>query len=133
MKGQTNRNILDAHLQKRLRNGPTDAERKLWQRLKNRQIEGCKFRRQHPYEDYVLDYVCLERNLVVELDGGQHMDAVAYDEKRTLLLEKAGFRVLRFWNSDVFVSIDGVLETIYLELVARVTPSPPNPPLEGEG
>jgi very-short-patch-repair endonuclease len=133
MKGQTNSNVLETHLQRRLRNAPTDAERKLWQRLKNRQLEGCKFRRQHPYEDYVLDFVCLERKLVVELDGGQHMDAVAYDQKRTLLLERAGFCVLRFWNNHVFAELDGVLEVIHGELVARATPSPPNPPLEGEG
>jgi very-short-patch-repair endonuclease len=133
MKGQTSRNILETHLQRLLRNAPTDAEQKLWQRLKNRQLEGCKFRRQHPYENYVLDFVCLERKLVVELDGGQHIDAVAYDEKRTLLLERAGFCVLRFWNNEVFAELDGVLEVIYRELLVRATPSAPNPPLEGEG
>ena len=133
MKGQTNSNVLEAHLQRRLRNAPTDAERSLWQRLKNRQLESCKFRRQHPYGDYVLDFVCLERGLVVELDGGQHMDAIAYDERRTLFLEGAQFRVLRFWNNEVFAELDGVLEVIRRELVARATPSPPNPPLEGEG
>jgi very-short-patch-repair endonuclease len=133
MRGQTNSNILDAHLQRRLRNAPTDAERLLWRRLKNRQIDGCKFRRQHPYEDYVLDFVCLERKLIVELDGSQHLDAVAYDEKRTLLLERAGFCVLRFWNNEAFSELDGVLDVICRELIARATPSPPNPPLEGEG
>ena len=133
MKGQTNSNVLEAHLQRRLRNAPTDAERSLWQRLKNRQLESCKFRRQHPYGDYVLDFVCLERGLVVELYGGQHMDAIAYDERRTLFLEGAQFRVLRFWNNEVFAELDGVLEVIRRELVARATPSPPSPPLEGEG
>ncbi|HEX5124294.1 MAG TPA: endonuclease domain-containing protein [Rhodanobacteraceae bacterium] len=134
MKGQTNRNILGAHLQRELRNAPTDAERLLWSHLKSRQIEGCKFRRQHPYGDFILDFVCLERRIVVELDGSQHVDATTYDEKRSRFLQLAGFRVLRFWNNEVFGEMDGVLEVIRRELVAcDENPSPPNPPLEGEG
>jgi len=133
MKGQTNRHILDARLQRRLRNDATDAERALWQRLKDRQLDRCKFRRQHPYGDYILDFVCLERGVVIELDGSQHADAVEHDAARTRSLEEAGFIVLRIWNNDVFGNIDGVLEMIHRHLVARATPSPPNPPLEGEG
>ena len=134
MKGQTNRQILDARLQRNLRNMPTDAERLLWRHLKSRQIEGCKFRRQHPYGDYILDFVCLERSLIVELDGSQHIDAAAYDENRSRFLRLAGFEVLRFWNNEVFGELDGVLEVIRRELVTRCgNPSPPNPPLEGEG
>ena len=134
MKGQTNRKILDERLQRELRNAPTDPERLLWRHLKSRQIDGCKFRRQHPYGDYILDFVCLERQLVVELDGSQHFDAAAYDEKRSRFLQSAGFAILRFWNNEVFNELDGVLEVIRRELVARVeNPSPPNPPLEGEG
>ena len=134
MKGQTNHNILGAHLQRELRNAPTDAERMLWRHLKGRQIENCKFRRQHPYGDYILDFACLERSVVVELDGSQHFDAAEYDAERTQFLEHAGFAVLRFWNNEVLSELEGVLETIRRELVARdLTPSPPNPPLEGEG
>jgi very-short-patch-repair endonuclease len=131
MKGQTNRAILAPKLQRRLRNAPTDAEHMLWQSLRGRQVENCKFRRQHPFADYILDFVCLERALIVELDGGQH--TAALDAERTLFLEKAGFATLRFWNNDVFANRAGVLETIQQSLIARATPSPPNPPLEGEG
>lgn len=73
MQGQTNRRILEPKLQCRLRNDMTDAERKLWQHLHGRQLDGCKFRRQHPYHDFVLDFVCLDRKLVIEVDGGQHV------------------------------------------------------------
>ncbi|HVV96389.1 MAG TPA: endonuclease domain-containing protein [Rhodanobacteraceae bacterium] len=132
MQGQTNKQILGEHRQRSLRNNATDAERMLWRRLKSRQLEGCKFRRQHPFGDFILDFVCLERRVVVELDGGQHFDAAAYDEARSELLRAARFVVLRFWNNEVFAEINGVLEVIRRELVTR-TPSPPNPPLEGEG
>ena len=131
VKGQTNKRILEPKLQRRLRNAPTDAERLLWQSLRGRQIENCKFRRQHPFADYILDFVCLERFLIVELDGGQHTDAL--DAQRTRVLAEAGFAILRFWNNDVFDNRVGVLESIQQSLVARATPSPPNPPLEGEG
>ena len=133
MKGQTNHNVLRGRLQRTLRNAPTDAEHLLWQRLRGRQMEGCKFRRQHPYHDFILDCVCLERGLVVELDGSQHADAKSYDEARTHFLEAAGFVLLRFWNDEVFQNLDGVLEVIRRELERRANPSPPNPPLEGEG
>lgn len=134
MKGQTNRQILDARLQRTLRNAPTDAERLLWRHLKSRQIEGCKFRRQHPFDDYILDFVCLERRVVVELDGSQHFDATKYDEERSRFLRIAGFEILRFWNNEVFGELDAVLEVIRRKLVALgENPSPPNPPLEGEG
>jgi very-short-patch-repair endonuclease len=132
MQGQTNKQILREHRQRSLRNNATDAERTLWRRLKSRQLEGCKFRRQHPFGDFILDFVCLERRVVVELDGSQHFYAAAYDEARSELLRAARFVVLRFWNNEVFDEINGVLEVIRRELVAR-TPSPPNPPLEGEG
>ena len=134
MQGQTNRKIIHNKLQRRLRSEPTDAEHRLWQYLRGRQIEGCKFRRQHPFGDYILDFACLDRKLAVELDGSQHADRAEYDAERTKYLEKAGFRVLRFWNNEVFENIEGVVQVIIAALVecAR-TPSPPNPPLEGEG
>ncbi len=134
MQGQTNKRIIKHKLQRSLRNGPTDAERRLWQYLRNRQLAGCKFRRQHPFGDYVLEFVCLERKVIVELDGGQHAGQTAYDARRTAFLENAGFTVLRFWNNEVFESIEGVIEVILVALNFRAsTPSPPNPPLEGEG
>ncbi|MCY7355022.1 MAG: DUF559 domain-containing protein [Lysobacter sp.] len=133
MQGQTNQKILNARLQRKLRNSPTDAEGRLRRHLRGRQLDNCKFRRQHPFADYILDFACLERKLVVGLDGGQHAGAGNYDARRTAILEKAGFAVLRFWNNDIFENMDGVLELILQTLRDRVTPSPPNPPLEGEG
>jgi very-short-patch-repair endonuclease len=133
VKGQINKKILGQKLQRRLRNAQTNAERHLWKRLRGRQLEGCKFRRQHPFGDFILDFACLERSIIVELDGGQHAEAIPYDSERTRLLEQAGFAVLRFWNNDVLSNTDGVMEAIRQTLEARATPSPPNPPLEGEG
>jgi very-short-patch-repair endonuclease len=134
MQGQTNKQILGEHRQRSLRNNATDAERALGQRLKGRQLEGCRFRRQHPFGDFILDFECLERHVVVELDGSQHFDAAAYDEMRSRFLRLAGFGILRFWNNDVFSDLDGMLEVIRCERVVRGrTPSTPNPPLEGEG
>jgi very-short-patch-repair endonuclease len=133
MDGQTSNKILQAKLQRQLRNAPTDAEYILWQHLRGKQLDDARFRRQHPYEDYILDFVCLSRKIVVELDGGQHAEHARYDAKRNEVLVAAGFVVLRFWNHDVFENIDGVLEVIWNALVAGGKPSPPCPPLEGEG
>ncbi len=133
MQGQANLRIRNGQFQRQLRNAPTDAEYRLWQHLRSRQLEGCKFRRQHPFIDYILDFVCLEKAVVIELDGGQHANAGNYDSLRTAALEKAGFVVLRFWNNDVIQNMDGVLQVIQTTLCDRATPSPPNPPLEGEG
>ena len=128
MKGQTNPSILEPGLQRRLRNAPTDAERLLWQRLRARQMDGCKFRRQHPFGDFILDFACLDRKLVIELDGSQHAERVEADAARTAFLEQAGFRVLRFWNNQVFEEMEGVLEVIWQALRVRGgTPSPPQP------
>jgi very-short-patch-repair endonuclease len=113
---------------KPLRRSLTDAERKLWRRLRGASL-GAKFRRQHPYLNYVLDFVCLERKLVVELDRSQHLDSVS-DVERDRVLAAAGFRVLRFWSNQVFEEIDAVTEQIF----AAANPIPtPAPPLVGEG
>ena len=94
-----------------LRARMTDAERALWAKLRMRQLGGHKFRRQVPFDRYILDFVCLERRLVVEVDGGQHADS-ASDEIRTAHLENEGFRVVRFWNAEVLREMDLVLNRI---------------------
>jgi very-short-patch-repair endonuclease len=118
MQGQTNRTIYKSGLQRALRRTMTDAERKLWSILRSRQFDGLKFRRQHPYEDYILDFVCLEEKLVIEVDGGQHQERLTEDSIRTKALENAGFRVLRFWNHDVLQKPEAVAEQI-VQAVSR--------------
>lgn len=95
-----------------LRNSTTDAERRLWQHLRLRQLGGFKFRRQVPLKGYIVDFLCAELKLVVELDGGQHSEQVAYDEIRTCVLQTSGYRVLRYWNSDALSRTTEVLEDI---------------------
>jgi adenine-specific DNA-methyltransferase len=92
-----------------------------------------QFRRQHPFGDYILDFVCLENKLVIEVDGGQHGQQAGYDENRTQELHAAGFRVLRFWNNEVLKEIESVREKIWLA-VQELQPHPPSSlPLEGGG
>jgi adenine-specific DNA-methyltransferase len=131
--GQANKKILSNRLQRRLRNEMTDAEKALWKVLRCRQVSGFKFRRQHPFGDYILDFVCLERKLVIEVDGGQHGERTKYDEIRTEDLLTAGFRVLRFWNTEVFHEIEAVKERIGRAVQEQQTHPLPDPPLEGEG
>jgi adenine-specific DNA-methyltransferase len=97
---------------RRLRQDSTDAERKLWGRLRDRQLDGHKFRRQRPVGRFIVDFLCLEGRLVVEIDGGQHADNVDADERRTHEIEGAGYRVIRFWNHEVLSNIEGVLTAI---------------------
>ncbi|HKV15667.1 MAG TPA: endonuclease domain-containing protein [Reyranella sp.] len=101
------------HFARHLRRNATDAERLLWHHLRRRQMDGHKFRRQHSIDPFICDFVCLEKQLVVELDGGQHADQMAYDVRRDAFLRSEGFRVLRFWNVDVIARIDDVLRTIF--------------------
>jgi very-short-patch-repair endonuclease len=114
-----------------LRNSATDAERKLWQHLRNRQLNGLKFRRQYPIAGYIADFACPEIRLVVELDGGQHLEQQQYDQVRTRKLATNGYRVVRFWNDDVLFRMEAVLETIYRMIDA--TPPQPSPAVAGEG
>jgi very-short-patch-repair endonuclease len=95
-----------------LRVDMTDAEKKIWQALRGEQIRGHKFRRQYVIGSYIADFACINEKLVIEFDGGQHQEQVAYDEKRTAYLELNGWRVLRFWNNDVLENMDGVLFSI---------------------
>ena len=103
---------------RRLRQNMTDAERKLWRALRDRQLDDVKFRRQHPLGRYVLDFFCEEHKLAVEVDGGQHADSTE-DKARTAWLQAHGCRALRFWNNDVLGNLPGVLETIRLHLSHR--------------
>ncbi len=94
----------------------TDVERLLWSRLRMKQLGGCKFRRQSPIGLYIVDFVCYQKKLIIELDGGQHAENEDYDKKRTDWLEGQGFTVVRFWNTDVLNNIDGVLESVMRHL-----------------
>lgn len=94
----------------------TEVERRLWYALRARRIDGFKFRRQRPIGPYIVDFVCLERGLVVELDGGQHAERVEYDGRRDSYLNRAGYAVLRFWNHEVSENIDGVMQAIDMAL-----------------
>jgi very-short-patch-repair endonuclease len=117
----------------------SDAERNLWYRLRRKQLDGHRFRRQVPLGGYIVDFACLGARLVIELDGGQHNEEEneAQDALRTRCLQTMGYRVLRFWNSDVLTELDSVMETIFNELSLRHYPnstSPhPDPPPAGEG
>jgi very-short-patch-repair endonuclease len=97
---------------RQLRKNMTDAERYLWYRLRNRQLGGHRFRRQFPIGRYIVDFVCLERKLIVELDGGQHAERTESDLARTTWLNSQGFRLIRFWNNLIFEETDSVLEAI---------------------
>jgi len=97
---------------KALRKSPTDAETLLWGKIKAKQLQGIKFRRQQPVGNYIVDFISFEKRLVVELDGGQHAKNKQKDQKRDLFLSEKGFKVLRFWNNDVLTNIEGVLEVI---------------------
>ena len=111
-----------------LRKNQTDAEKKLWLFLRNRQLTGLKFRRQFPIKNCVVDFCCFEEKLVIEVDGGQHSVATHQDQERTSVIEKEGYRILRFWNHDVLQNIESVLISIKK---AIKSPSPqPSPSRE---
>ncbi|HRK72199.1 MAG TPA: endonuclease domain-containing protein, partial [Micropepsaceae bacterium] len=97
---------------RRLRSAMTDAERKLWFALRNRQLAGLKFRRQKPVGQFIADFACAEASLIVEVDGGQHYQDVAADRQRTAIIETLGWRVLRFSNLEVLDNLPGVLDAI---------------------
>ncbi|AXS42082.1 endonuclease domain-containing protein [Breoghania sp. L-A4] len=104
---------------RRLRRSQTEAEARLWHRLRNRQLGGWKFRRQVPVDRFVADFLCEDARLIVELDGGQHAERLAEDAERTAVLEACGYRVARYWNPEIFDNIDGVLEDILAHLEKR--------------
>ena len=132
MTGYTSQTLLSVQ---HLRREMTDAERKLWSVLRNPQLGGAKFRRQQPIGPFIADFVCQERRLIVEADGGQHAESAA-DEGRTAFLEGKGYRVLSFWNNDILTNLDSVVEVIAAALsfphparALRESPSPSS----GEG
>ena len=94
-----------------LRQKETESEQILWSWLRNNQLNGAKFRRQQPLGNYVVDFVCFDKKLIIEIDGGQHNDDqfIEKDKERTRFLHSEGFRVIRFWNNDVLTNIDGVI------------------------
>ena len=119
MRGHNEKSI---RIARRLRIDQTDAETVLWNRIRNRRIDGNKFVRQEPIIGYICDFVCREKRLIIEVDGGQHNESAA-DAVRDERLREKGYKVLRFWNNDVLANIDGVLTAIHTEL-AETAPHP---------
>jgi very-short-patch-repair endonuclease len=101
-------------LSRTLRKRQTDAENLIWRHLRRKQVEGLRFRRQHPIGKYIVDFVCLEKQLILEIDGGQHAIEIDKDRDRDKWLLAEGYKILRFWNNEVFENLPGVLETIRL-------------------
>ena len=104
----------------------TDAERRLWSALRGRRLGDYKFRRQHPVGPYILDFVCLDRQMAIEADGGQHADNET-DRRRTAWLKARGWRVLRIWNNDILANTEGVVGIILRTLKAVRPAKPPKP------
>jgi very-short-patch-repair endonuclease len=113
---------------RKLRNNSTDAERKIWSILRNKQINGLRFLRQYSVGKYILDFYCPELKLSIEIDGGQHneKEKIDYDINRTIYLKRSNIKVLRFWNNDVLNNIEGVWEKL-IDEISTITP--PNLPL----
>ncbi len=119
-----------------MRSNPTEAEKRLWSMLRDKRMRVFKFRRQMVVTPYIVDFVCLERRLIVEADGSQHAGS-AYDERRDAVLRNHGFDVLRFWNNDIVCSASGVFDAIHAALCSPHPPTaarraPPSP-ARGEG
>lgn len=104
---------------KALRTNATDAERRLWYHLRAHRFMGFKFKRQKPVGRYIVDFVCMEQRLIIELDGGQHGESVSYDVRRDKWLSQQGYLVLRFWNNEMMLELESVLERIRLAVLER--------------
>jgi len=113
---------------KTLRKKSTRSERLLWRNLRAKQMKGFKFRRQEPIGNYIVDFVCFESQVVIEVDGSQHMVEVAKDKERERWLRSQGFTILRFWNNEVLRNMEGVLEIIRLTCLCH---PPFIPPIKG--
>ena len=105
-----------ALIARQLRNNSTDVEQLLWSQIRNRQIAGLKFRRQQRIDFYVVDFICYEKKVIVELDGGQHAISHEKDLSRDKYLKSQGFRILRFWNNEVLQNVEGVKGAIWQAL-----------------
>jgi very-short-patch-repair endonuclease len=102
---------------RRLRSASTDAEMKVWLAVRDRRLADFKFVRQEPIGPYIVDFICRETKLIIEVDGGQHNES-ANDRRRDAYLNSEGYRLLRFWNNDILTNMDGVLQTILSSLNA---------------
>ena len=98
-------------LARNLRKNSTIQERRLWNLLKNRQFHNLKFKRQQPIGDYIVDFICKEAKIIIEIDGGQHNEPenIEYDKTRTEYLNTLGYKVIRFWNNEIYENIEGVI------------------------
>ncbi|MES2670620.1 MAG: endonuclease domain-containing protein [Pseudomonadota bacterium] len=114
---------------RRLRRDATDAERKIWQYLRAGRFDGLKFRRQHPIPPYIADFCCVEKNLIIELDGAQHNAHV--DAARTAFLQAQGWSIIRFWDNDVLLETEAVLDAIWNAIGGRTLSPSPLPVGEG--
>jgi len=108
---------------KTLRSHQTDAEQRLWYHLRAHRFMGLKFKRQKPMGIYIVDFVCVEKGLIVEVDGGQHAEQTEYDQRRDAWLCSQGYTVMRFWNNEVMQQLEGVLEKIRCTIT--LSPLPP--------
>jgi very-short-patch-repair endonuclease len=117
-------------LARNLRNKQTDAERILWSRLRRSQLNWVKFRRQQLVGDYIVDFISFEKRIIIEIDGGQHIESTTNDSVRTEYLESQGYRVIRFWNADIMQNIEGVIDKI-LNTLTYTSPvkGEENPPI----
>ncbi|MCX5864492.1 MAG: endonuclease domain-containing protein [Deltaproteobacteria bacterium] len=109
---------------KKLRANQTEAEQRLWYHLRAHRFMALKFKRQKPMGRYIVDFVCVERQLIIEIDGGQHAEQAGYDRHRDAWLRDQGYTVLRFWNHEVMQQLEGVLEQIRSTLTLSPSPSP---------
>jgi very-short-patch-repair endonuclease len=116
-----------------LRRRQTDAERTIWFQVRDRRLGGWKFKRQVLVDRYVVDFLCADAHLIIEIDGGQHAERREYDDNRTKILESMGYLVLRFWNNEVLSNTEGVVETIMNTMNEhRSVPPHPDPLPIGE-
>jgi very-short-patch-repair endonuclease len=115
-------NLINFNRARHLRKKSTDAERKLWYFLRRKQFSNVKFRRQFPIDRYIVDFISFEAKLIIEADGGDHNlpENIQYDERRTNLLERFGYKVLRFWNNEILEDIEIVVEIIQQSIDERL-------------
>ena len=116
---ESDRHVIFTQYARRLRKDATDAEKRLWYFLRNRKLQGYRFQRQYVIVPYIVDFVCREYKLIIELDGGHHAAQQEYDKRREQELYSQGFRTLRFWNHDVFQRTEDVLEQILATLIQQ--------------